>query len=130
MGLYLSYKWKEEYGCELEVWEGENSKDNNAKLYKCVSKIAPLFNRLIIFTCDDYSWHGNPEPANCPKDAKRIFVTLSYLSNNKNFENHRQKAYFVARPNDPEDLEKDKLRLLRADPIKYKEIYRHNMNKK
>jgi hypothetical protein len=34
------------------------------------------------------------------------------------------KALFVARPGDPEDLEKDKMRLLRADPEKYKEIYR------
>jgi hypothetical protein len=34
------------------------------------------------------------------------------------------KALFVARPGDQEDLEKDKMRLLRADPEKYKEVYR------
>jgi hypothetical protein len=34
------------------------------------------------------------------------------------------KAFFIARPSDPVDKEKDKLRLLRADPEKYKEIYR------
>lgn len=127
LGIYLSYNWNENYGCELEIWEGENSKNNDAKLHKCITKIAPLFNRLIIFTCEDNSWHGNPEYVKCPDNAKRLFVTISYLSNNENFENKRQKAFFIARPDDPPDEEKDKLRLLRADPEKYKEVYRNNL---
>ena len=58
----------------------------------------------------------------------RIFLTLSYLSNkyDEGFENKKQKAYFIKYPNDPVDEEKDKLRLLRCDPIKFKEIYRTN----
>jgi len=128
LGLYLSYEWDEKYGCDLEIWKGDNSKNSDAKIYRCVSRIPPVFNRLIIFTCDDYSWHGNPEPCQCPDKSKRIFVTLSYLSDSKNFENNRQKAYFVARPSDPIDLEKDQLRLLRADPVRYKEIYTYNYN--
>ena len=124
LGIYLSLNWKENYGCDLEIWEGDKN-----KLNRCVKKIAPIFNRLILFTCNDYSWHGNPEPANCPENAKRIFVTISYLSNienNDDFLNNKPKAYFINRPDDPIDLEKDKLRLLRADPILYKEVYRHN----
>lgn len=124
LGIYLSYEWFEEYGCQLEVWRGENSSKNDAKIVEKVGSIAPMFNRLIIFTCNDYSWHGNPEPANCPSNSKRIFVTLSYLSENFEDDNKRMKAYFVARPDDPINEEKDKLRLLRADPDKYKEIYR------
>ena len=31
---------------------------------------------------------------------------------------------FISRPSDPEDPEKDHLRFLRADPERYKEIYR------
>jgi hypothetical protein len=38
--------------------------------------------------------------------------------------NKRTKALFIARPGDENDPEKDRLRLLRADPVKYKEIYR------
>lgn len=124
LGIYLSLNWKENYGCDLEIWEGDKY-----KLNRCVKKIAPIFNRLILFTCNDYSWHGNPEPANCPENAKRIFVTISYLSNienNDNFLNNKPKAYFINRPDDLIDLEKDRLRLLRADPILYKEVYRYN----
>lgn len=124
LGIYLSYEWKEEYGCHLEIWNGENSASNDAKLIEKVDSIAPIFNRLVIFTCNDYAWHGNPEPANCLENSKRIFVTLSYLSENFEDENKRKKAYFVPRPNDEWNEEKDRLRLLRADAEKYKHIYR------
>lgn len=127
LGIYLSYKWKDEYGCWLEVWNGSNAQSNNAFITDKVARIAPMFNRLVIFTCNDYSWHGNPEPVTkIDPDAIRIFVTLSYLSSNLSDLNKRQKAFFVARPQDPPNLEKDKLRLLRADPVKYKEVYRCN----
>lgn len=126
LGIYLSKNWTENNGGHLEIWEGENSKNNDAKLIKCRNKILPEFNRLIIFTCDDYSWHGNPIPVKCDENSKRIFLTLSYTSNrsSEDYENTKQKAFFVKLPNEPEDPEKDKLRLLRADPEKYKEIYR------
>jgi hypothetical protein len=121
-GIYLSSNWKEEYGCKLEVWSGDNSVSNDAKIYEKKASIAPLFNRMIMFTCNDYAWHGNPEPSNASDEAYRIFITISYLSVNYEDMNKRQKAFFVARPDDPEDI--DKLRLLRADPEKFNEVYR------
>lgn len=131
VGIYLSTKWKEEYGCELELWDGENAAQQHPRLHKCVTKIAPMFNRMVIFTNDDYSWHGNPEPAQCPQDAKRIFVTISYLSTyTDDFQNKRGKAFFIARPDDPPDAEKDMLRELRADPSHCKDIYRYNLTTK
>lgn len=48
---------------------------------------------MILFTCNDYAWHGNPEQAKCPKNSKRIFVTISYLSENYDDMNKRQKAF-------------------------------------
>jgi 2OG-Fe(II) oxygenase superfamily len=116
LGIYLSSNWSAEYGCELEIWKGDT------KLIERVDSIAPLFNRLIVFTCTDVAWHGNPEPVKGPDDAKRLFITISYLSENNT--NQRTKALFIARPSDPVDEEKDKMRLLRADPEKYREVYR------
>jgi len=45
---------------------------------------------------------------------------VSYLSENHNYKNKRQKAFFIARPTNDPDPEKDKLRLLRAE--KYKSV--------
>ncbi len=128
LGIYLSKDWTEENGGYLEIWRGDSAVNDDAKLHACVNRILPSFNKLILFTCDDYSWHGNPVPISCPNKEKRIFITLSYVSKNhgEHFTNTRQKAFFVRRPTDPEDPEKDKLRLLRADPEKYKEVYRVN----
>ncbi len=124
LGIYLSKNWKEEYGCELEIWNGTSAASKEPKIMEKVDTIAPLFNRLIIFNCNDNAWHGNPEPSIGPAESRRIFVTISYLSDNDIDENRRVKAYFVPRPEDPPNAEKDKLRLLRADPDRYKDIYR------
>lgn len=123
LGIYLSSDdWTEKNGGELEIWKGDNSKNNDAKIHECVKKFLPIFNRMILFICNDYSWHGNPNKIICKNGENRIFLTLSYLSETY-YENDRVKAFFVSRPDDVYDEEKDKLRLLRCDPIKYKEIY-------
>jgi hypothetical protein len=129
LGLYLSKDWKEENGGHLEIWSGESAVNNDAKIIKCEKRILPLFNRLVLFVCNDYSWHGNPEPVKCNNGENRIFLTVSYVSTNhtENFNNNKCKAFFVPRPEDNYDEEKEKLRFLRADSEKYKQIY--NMSK-
>jgi hypothetical protein len=124
LGIYLSKNWKEENGGHLEIWEGQNSVNNGAKLIECKEKVLPVFNTLLSFECNDYAWHGNPHPVNCKNGEKRIFLTISYVSEKYDDLNKRQKAFFVKHPDEPENKEKDKLRLLRADPVKYKEVYR------
>jgi dTDP-4-dehydrorhamnose reductase len=123
VGLYLSYNYREGDGCELELWSGSSAGQANPTLNKCEQRIAPLFNRLVVFVNNDYAWHGNPRPLT-GDGCRRIFVTISFLSEEYDDMNKREKALFVKRPEDPEDAEKDRLRLLRADPDKYKEVYR------
>lgn len=124
-GIYLSYNWKEENGGHLEVWDGENVLKDDAKLIECKNRVLPIFNRMIMFTNTVNAWHGNPDPVNIKSDEKRIFLTLSYVSekHDDGMENNREKAFFVGRPGDPVNLEKDKLRLLRADPNKCINVY-------
>lgn len=124
LGIYLSKDWNIDSGCELEIWDGENASKNDAKLIRKIDSIQPKFNTLVLFNNNDFSWHGNPTPTK--GNFKRIFITCSYLSEDLNYDNKRKKAFFVKRPEDPEDQEKDILRLIRADPEKYKEIYRIN----
>uniref|UniRef100_A0A6C0FJA8 Polysaccharide biosynthesis protein CapD-like domain-containing protein n=1 Tax=viral metagenome TaxID=1070528 RepID=A0A6C0FJA8_9ZZZZ len=124
VGIYLSKDWKEENGGHLEMWKGENASNNDAKIFKCMDKILPQFNTFVIFECNDYAWHGNPNPVVCKDGEKRLFLTLSYVSENYTDLNKKQKAFFVKRPEDPEDPEKDKIRMMRCDPDKYKDVYR------
>lgn len=125
IGLYLSKDFCENNKCALEIWRGDNVTQPECKLYEKVAEISPLFNRFIMFTCNDYSWHGNPEPLETDdNDTSRIFITISYLSENQKDKNKYVKAYFIARPNDPIDEVKDNYRKLRVDPEKYKDVYR------
>lgn len=120
LGIYLSYEWREEYGCFLEIWRGDK-----CNLTEKVDTIAPMFNRMVLFTCNDCAWHGNPEPVVCPENSRRIFVTISYLSENREDTNERSKAYFVPRPEDVWDEDKYNLRQLRSDSERYNEVYRY-----
>lgn len=110
LGIYLSSNWNNSYGGELEIWEG-----NTNSIHKCVEKIEPKFNRMIIFTCNDISWHGNPNIIKCPEDACRIFITMSYLSNNFSDSNKLKRALFVANPNDDNSTTLDELRIRRSN---------------
>ena len=125
LGIYLSYNWKEENGGYLEIWDGDSVLNDNAKIKNCYSKILPSFNKMVMFTNKVNAWHGNPDPVVIKENEKRIFLTISYLSekHDDGMENNREKAFFVNRPTDSINEDKEYLRLLRADPYKCKEIY-------
>lgn len=125
LGFYFSKNWEEENQGHLEIWSGDNASKDDAKIYECVDRVLPKLNTMFYFECDDFSWHGNPTRVVCKNGERRILLTISYLSENFNDLNKRQKAFFVPRPEDPVDEEKDKLRFLRADAEKYKEVYRY-----
>lgn len=128
LGIYISNNWNKECGGEIDFWTGDNSSNNDAKIYEKIISIEPKFNRMVIFENNDYSWHGASTPCVCNENQHRIFLTCSYLTDidDSIHKNNRKKAFFVKLPNEVADPEKDKLRLLRADPDKYKEIYRIN----
>ena len=70
--IYLNEGWKEEYGGSLELW------DDGMK--NCVRKLAPVFNRCVIFNTTSESWHGNPEPVNHPDGITRKSIALYYYT--------------------------------------------------
>ena len=71
--IYLNKNWKDEYGGDFELW------DNN--MSKMISKVAPLFNRVVIFTTSEHSYHGHPDPLACPSDVTRKSLALYYYTN-------------------------------------------------
>jgi hypothetical protein len=72
MLIYLNRDWKEEYGGHLELW------DRDAR--SCRKKILPLFNRTVVFSTTDTSYHGHPNPLTSPSGVTRKSVSLYYYT--------------------------------------------------
>jgi len=70
--LYLNEPWQEEWGGYLELWKRDMS--------ACVRRIAPLLNRIVIFSTTDESYHGHPEALACPEGVTRNSIALYYYS--------------------------------------------------
>ena len=60
--------WKESDTGYLELW--------NNDMTKCVEKIEPLFNRVILFECTKTSYHGVPEV----NENRKSFTQVIFIS--------------------------------------------------
>jgi hypothetical protein len=73
--IYLNTDWQESYGGHLELWD--------RTMQHCVRRILPVFNRTVLFLTDDYSFHGHPEPLDCPPDRVRKSIAMYYYTNGR-----------------------------------------------
>jgi hypothetical protein len=73
--VYLNKDWKEEYGGHLQLW--------NRDMSSCIAKILPLFNRVVVFSTTDFTYHGHPDPLQCPETMTRKSLALYYFSNGR-----------------------------------------------
>lgn len=92
--IYLNKEWKDQYGGHLELWDKE--------MKECKKKILPLFNRMVIFSTNDFSNHGHPNPVTCPIDSSRKSIALYYFSKGRpleelNKDHLKNKTYFKNR---------------------------------
>ena len=72
MLIYLNKGWQEEWGGHLELWD--------PSMTECRQRIAPLFNRTVIFSTTDSSYHGHPHPLAAPPGVTRKSVSLYYYT--------------------------------------------------
>lgn len=70
--VYLNENWLPEYRGELELWTRD--------MKECAQKILPVFNRCAIFNTDEDSFHGLPEPIQCPEGMTRKSIALYYFT--------------------------------------------------
>jgi Rps23 Pro-64 3,4-dihydroxylase Tpa1-like proline 4-hydroxylase len=90
--VYLNRDWREEYGGALELWSRDMS--------SCDARIPPLFNRWVVFSTTDTSFHGHPEPLTCPEGETRKSMALYYYSKDRPAEERSDEhnTLFQARP--------------------------------
>ena len=70
--LYLNKNWLPEYEGNLELWD--------ADVGECKRRIAPLFNRMVVFNTDKSSFHGHPVPLRTPENVTRKSIALYYYT--------------------------------------------------
>jgi Rps23 Pro-64 3,4-dihydroxylase Tpa1-like proline 4-hydroxylase len=73
--VYLNKGWKEDYGGHLELWDRDLKRAENC--------ILPVFNRTVVFSTTDFSYHGHPRPLRCPESTTRKSISLYYYSNGR-----------------------------------------------
>jgi hypothetical protein len=88
--LYLNREWRAEWGGDLELWTTDMS--------RCVEKIAPVGNRMVLFTTADDSYHGHPDPMTCPPGVARHSLALYYFT--EEAEPHIRSTNYRGRPGD------------------------------
>jgi 2OG-Fe(II) oxygenase superfamily len=71
--LYLNQDWKDEYHGHLELWDRETMTKRK--------EVAPIFNRVVIFSTVKEALHGHPTPLNAPQGAARRSLALYYYTN-------------------------------------------------
>jgi hypothetical protein len=69
--LYLNAEWDDQWGGQLEFWNDDRT--------ECVERVAPTGNRLVVFTTDEKSYHGHPDPMTCPDHIGRQSMALYYF---------------------------------------------------
>ena len=92
--IYLNKEWKDQYGGHLELWDKD--------MLGCKKKILPTFNKMVIFSTNDFSNHGHPDPVICPLNQSRKSIALYYFSEGRPLEdldkNHiKNRTYFKNR---------------------------------
>lgn len=88
--IYLNENWLDQYGGHLELWD--------AQMKGCQAKIAPTFNRCVIFTTSTDTFHGLPHPLMCPEGETRKSIALYYFTESEGAVD--QSTYYKSLPDD------------------------------
>jgi len=90
--LYLNPGWNECWGGAIELWD-EN-------MQHCAAKHVPLLNHALIFNTDSRSYHGFPEPLQCPEGESRKSLALYYYTLDQTDTTAGKSTNYRARPQD------------------------------
>lgn len=132
-GIHPTSGWKKaatallylDYGEPLEFWEGDNCTDEDPQLHALLTTVYPRAGTVVVFTNDDWAWHGVPVVGD--SDTPRVLLTVSFLARDlplESYSNMRERAFFVPRPGEEWSEKTYAVRDRRADSERYAEAYR------
>jgi len=91
MLIYMNKDWLPEYGGDIELWD--------AKMENCIQKVAPLFNRAVMFETSEISYHGYSQ-INVPEGMTRKSVYTYFYTETREDAAGYHDTVFKARPDD------------------------------
>jgi Rps23 Pro-64 3,4-dihydroxylase Tpa1-like proline 4-hydroxylase len=99
--IYMTPEWEESWGGHIELWSN-NEETKQPK--ECIHKIAPLFNRAVIFDTTQDSWHGVgvSQPMIPPVGVFRKSLAAYYVIPTDH-KVGRNRALFMPRPEQKDD---------------------------
>lgn len=102
--VYLNPEWDEAWNGRLELWD--------RKMERCREAISPRMNRCVVFNTDESSFHGHPDPLECPPEVKRRSLALYYYTASKGVyaEVPNLSTVYHARPNDSAEIKREAAR--------------------
>lgn len=115
--IYITPDWKDEWGGGLGLWSHDSEREQPKDLIKTVS---PRYNRAVLFDTTQNSWHGVPEPLQCPDGITRNSLAIYYLNNLRSTTSHRQRALFAPTKEQEHDIAVQELIKRRAAGISYR----------
>lgn len=106
--LYLNPYWEENWGGQLELWD--------SGMQRCVRSINPSLGTLVVFSTTDTSFHGHPDPLDCPPNITRKSIALYYYTNGRpaHEKSPPHSVLFQKRPQDAEDVAVNEFRKQRS----------------
>ena len=72
MLVYLNEGWQEAWGGALELWDVD--------MTRAEVTIPPVMGQVAIFTTSDISFHGLPDPLQCPEGTYRRSIAFYYFT--------------------------------------------------
>ena len=90
--VYLTEGWKPEWGGGLELWSHNKKTNRPLKREKTIDNV---FNRAILFDTTQNSWHGLPQPLNCPEGIYRKSLAVYYMTDPPEDVEPRKRALYA-----------------------------------
>jgi 2-oxoglutarate-Fe(II)-dependent oxygenase superfamily protein len=73
--VYLNTNWSDDYGGHLELWDRD--------MRHCEQRILPTFNRMVIFSSGERTYHGHPAPLACPEGYSRKSLAANFCTSRR-----------------------------------------------
>jgi Rps23 Pro-64 3,4-dihydroxylase Tpa1-like proline 4-hydroxylase len=70
--IYLNEGWEDAWGGAFQLFE--------RNMERAGQEILPRFNTAVIFTTTSFTYHGHPDPLNCPENRSRRSLAYYYFS--------------------------------------------------